>query len=407
MKRQGELLPHVNAVVSLFMGPVHAGKCEVNRKKADGNRDRLSSEETMKKTEQPDISLQQLKDHVHEFSALAERLNTIEENEGVTLSPEKDLPSRLKRDARRSILWDKINEKFQYGAKTRDKGNVFEDVLRLIRLTHDSYEQFKGIFEGRYSTHKFITQEALKLTGLTDPAVTSRILEYCVFPDKTDSDLADLIYEGHFYGKTQSGKTGNFIVTMFPKAVNVLEIYKKLHKGPDEDIHEHAVSNFRDNLRNALGSEEKKYYYLGIAAHYVQDLTAPHHVGNYPAVPYVDHYLFEKFASVYVHSHPEFSITKAGYEDHKTRNTLNKDDPEGFCEGIYEQSSKYIGCIASELHSKSIGSKDYATMLDKMIDEYASPVKSDVHLNWKEAVNGAVPIAVYATANLLETVLQL
>jgi hypothetical protein len=39
------------------------------------------------------------------------------------------------------------------------------------------------------------------------------------------------------------------------------------------------------------------------------------------------------------------------------------------------------------------------------LDDYASPVKSDLHLNWKEAVNGAVPIAIYATANLFETAL--
>jgi hypothetical protein len=274
-------------------------------------------------------------------------------------------------------------------------------------LTHTSYEQFKGILEGRYSTHRYITGEAIKLIGLMekDSAAANKLLDYCTYPDEGKSDLADLIFEGHFYGKTESGMTGNFIVNLFPKAAGVLEIIKKTISGPEEDIHENAVSNFRENFKNSLNDAGKKYYYLGIAAHYLQDLTAPHHVGNYPAVPYVDHYIFEKFASLYVHGHPEFNITKADYDTHKSLNFLNETDPDRFCKGIFEQSSKYISCIKTEMHSKPIGSNDYALMVDKMLDDYASPVKSDLHLNWKEAVNGAVPIAIYATANLFETAL--
>ena len=345
---------------------------------------------------QQETSIKGLKETLKEFSALAATLNSVTDIDKGSLSLEKMPIPDKGREAIRLCLWDKIKEACHV--------DLYEDIHRLIKLTHQSYDQFKGVISSQYSTHRYITEQAVQLIQ-ADPAIAEKLLEYCTFPDEPKSDMSDLIFEGHFYGKTDAGGKGNFLGNLFPQGVAILEAIKKATYGLDEDIEEHAVMNFIRHYSQS-GKSSPGNFYLGVAAHYLQDLTAPHHVGNFPAVPYVDHYFFEKFASLYIHGHPKFAITVDDYNNFKASLQSNPSSPDAFAKEIYSKATAFIPYIATALHEESPGTDGYFKLVDQEVDHYNNFLAAGVNPQWEKAINGAVPLAVYATAYLFEEALK-
>jgi len=348
------------------------------------------------RTLQQDVPVSELKEAVKDFSARAGRLKQISGIDRRPLRLNRRLISRMGKDETRLLLWNKLKE--------AARADIYDDIHELIRLTHESYEQFKRIIGSRYSTHRYITDQALRLVA-ADPAAFQRLLGYSTYPDESESDMRDLVFEGHFYGKTFSGGEGNFLNNLFPEGLlAVLEMVKKLRHGFDEDIREHAVMNFAKNCARVRNGGPE-HFHLGVAAHYLQDLTAPHHVGNYPAVPYVDHYFFEKYASLYVHDNPQFVIAKADYDNFKGSLTSNPDHPERFALEIHHRATEFIPYIATGLHAESPGTPGYENAVDDAVDTCNSRFVSGSYKPWDDAINNALPLAVYATAYLFEKAL--
>ncbi|NPU85935.1 MAG: hypothetical protein HPY65_15775 [Syntrophaceae bacterium] len=340
---------------------------------------------------QKDVSITELKDSLKEYSGLMAKLNSMPKVSKKSLKVGKKDISQKGKEEVRIYFGEKINKAFNT--------EIFEDVSKMIRLTHESYEKFKRVLELGESTHCWITRQALNLVNV-NPALSALLLEYCKYPDDPKSDMQDLIFEGHFYGETNTGAWGNFIENLPTAAVLVLEGLKKARNGLDEDIHEHALENFATNYDLAM-SVNRNAGSLGIAAHYLQDLTAPHHVGNYPAVPYVDHYFFEKYANLYVYGSPQFVLTKSEYDTFKGSLNTDLSKPEAFATEIYNRAKAFVPFIETDLHAETAGTNKYSLMVDSEIDKYNRNLTIGSR-QWKEAVDKAIPLAVYATAYLFE-----
>ena len=343
-----------------------------------------------------DVSISDLKANIREYSNILNSLKNAPEIKKKDLQLTKTAVLQMKKEEKRFYLWDKIKESFQ--------SNVYEDAHRLINLTHKSYEQFKSLTGSQYNTHKFITSKAIEILNVQSESADT-LLEYCVFPDSSKSDMSDLIFEGHFYGKITSRKYGNFIDSLFPRVAILLEGIKKVTNGFDEDIHEHAVGNFTTNYTHSMNAD-RKLICLGVAAHYLQDLTAPHHAGNYPAVPYVDHYFFEKFASQYLYGQPNITISKSGYKKFKSQLQSAPAQTEQFAKEIYALAVPYVDYVKRDSYAKLADIDKSAAFMDEEIEACNSFLISGVNKDWTSAIDGAIPIAVYATAYLFESALQ-
>jgi hypothetical protein len=350
------------------------------------------------KTKQQDRSIENLKDSLKEYNGIVTKLKTIKKIRKAPLRVKKSSGKRMGREEKRDRLRGMVNE----ACNT----NAYEDIDKLIGLTHKSYQQYKALPGTEYNTHQYITEEAIALLGL-DSVVSGTLHRYCTYPDESKSDMCDLMFEGHFYGKTDSGLPGNFLVDIFSEGVlKVMEACKKFKYGDEEDIHEHAVMNFTryyDQVWKA--GADQKHFYLGVAAHFLQDLTAPHHTGNYPAMPYVDHYFFEKFASQYVYDQPKFKISRAAYNKFKSKMASDPTQPESFALEVTGMATPYIKYIESDSHARLAGNERGVRSMDAEIDKLNKSLLSGKNDEWEKAIVGAVPLAVYATTYLFQAAL--
>ncbi|MEN6374140.1 MAG: hypothetical protein ABFD75_05060 [Smithella sp.] len=345
-------------------------------------------------------SIENLKAGLEEYNNIIAKLKTIDKVMKAPLRINRGIFTKLGREERRILLRDKINEAF--------KADAYGDFDKLIRLTHQSYNLHKALPSTEHNTHEFITDQAIALLGI-NPVIADTLHTYCTYPDEPKSDMSDLIFEGHFYGKTSAGAPGNFLVDAFPEtALRAMELVKKIRFGADEDIHEHAVMNFTRYFNQSIppASADLKHFYLGVAAHFLQDLTAPHHAGNYPAVPYVDHYFFEKFTSQYVYDEPEFAISRAGYNNFKAKMAAKPAQPEPFALEVNGLATPFIQYIETDFHRMLGGDEPDMASMDKEIDKLNKILLAGKNEDWEKAIVGAIPLAVYATAYLFESSLM-
>ena len=145
-----------------------------------------------------------------------------------------------------------------------------------------------------------------------------------------------------------------------------------------DDTEETAVSNFGEYyIQSQNGSINLKK--LGWASHYLQDLTAPHHVGNL-AIGFeiitdntATHFLFEKYAKKYVYDNPDaFSRTaKSIYRELKKK--FKPAGPEKFAREVYKRAVPNV-----------------------------PDVKTMSRACWDRAIKKSIPLAIGATAVILE-----
>jgi hypothetical protein len=123
------------------------------------------------------------------------------------------------------------------------------------------------------STHELITQAGQRLAGPAHGPPARDVVSASTGPDEQRAGWR-LFFEGHFYGPTPEGGLGNYMSWVFAKPL------RSLMAGID-DIEEHAHGNFLRQARLAAQSPTEATPH-GWALHYLQDLTAPHHVRNFP-----------------------------------------------------------------------------------------------------------------------------
>lgn len=227
------------------------------------------------------------------------------------------------------------------------------------------------------STHEFITSQALDIINITDTKIQKDLQKNCIAPDK-ESKLRNLIFEGHFYGKITENDDkhkGNFLERIFGDLnmgfIGIINRYIN-------DIDETAQSNFIKYYTHALanGNQLEK---LGWAAHYIQDLTAPHHVGNM-AIGFESitdncetHFPFEKYAKGYVYANPTVFKNKAQEIYHEFKQSLTGKEPME---------------IADEVQKRAIPN--------------IQKVKAWDSSAWTEAICDAIPLAIGSTAFIFD-----
>jgi hypothetical protein len=224
------------------------------------------------------------------------------------------------------------------------------------------------------TTHEFITAEALTQLDIHDKIFSQALLGSCMDPDK-DKKHWELAYEGHFYGKLNGQKFGNF----FPRVFHGSMLWFLDHLN---DIDETALSNFCKNYAKALGDRSNTEI-LGCAAHYLQDLTAPHHVGNMAIFFEMmtdntnTHYVFEKFARNFLYKEENQNRfadrAKTIFDELKLSFDPLKYEPEKLAKVVYNTAVANV-----------------------------SKVKSNNRDLWTEAICDAIPLAIGATAVILE-----
>ena len=267
---------------------------------------------------------------------------------------------------RKSLLREKVDTIFGKG--------FFSNVYHLFRILHKLYKHSKSKDDSKFSTHQFITEKAMDLLLIQDAKTRGIFLKGCVRPDEFLSDMFDLFQEGHFYGPI-NGQFGNYITLYFGEKVvpSLLKIKTAIFQG-EEDIHENALNNFNTHYRQYLTERDLKE--MAISVHFLQDMTAPHHIRNIPSfLPKRDkdtHVQFERKAkTVLKNNPPKFTIDEYNsFKDQLT--TTPQRNPKDFANQVREKAWPF---------AQRIENKD----------------------EWGNIVKGTIPIAVYATARVYET----
>ena len=213
----------------------------------------------------------------------------------------------------------------------------YNAVMRLIRKGKEYYKLLKSQLDKKDTTHEFITDRALDLIQHQNVTTRKKLKVSCVAPDR-NKKMNELVFEGHFYGKTRGNARGNFLQKCF--SPEILATISWL-----DDIEETAVSNFSRHYKGAFRNGSVDLTCLGWAAHYIQDLTAPHHVGNLAVFfelffeKTMSHYAFEKYAKKKVYEHPKAFQGKASVIFDEIKTSFQPGKPEEFAKLIYRRAS--------------------------------------------------------------------
>ncbi len=251
--------------------------------------------------------------------------------------------------------------------------NLGADLKKFWGLINEANRLYSAVKKGMDqsgSTHEFITSGALDLLGVTDAKTHKVLQKACMAPDR-EKELRSLVFEGHFYGKIVGRRNGNFLERVFGDLSTGLLGFIDRYI---DDIDETALSNFTEYYTHATAGDIQLKE-LGWAAHYIQDLTAPHHAGNM-AIGFETitdncetHFPFEKFAKGYVYDNPTAFKAKAQEIYDEFRQTLAGKRPEA---------------IAKEVQRRAVPNVPKVQILD-------GPA-------WTEAIHEAIALAIGATA---------
>lgn len=242
-------------------------------------------------------------------------------------------------------------------------------IWDIFQNANKYYSILKGALNKKDNTHEFITERALDLLGNSNASVRKALKTACIQPDTVKS-MYKMIYEGHFYGKVKGGGYGNFLKNFFDKTSLILIDLV-------DDIDETAVSNFTKYYKQALKNNGFDYKTLAWSAHYLQDLTAPHHVGNMAIFFEVitdntaSHFAFEKYANTFVYDNKNIFQAKADQIYKTLKPLFAPKNPEKFAKAVYNRATQNIDKV------KNIS-------------------------DWDNAIKDAIPLAIGASAVIFD-----
>ncbi|HEX2868176.1 MAG TPA: hypothetical protein VHO03_14115 [Ignavibacteriales bacterium] len=249
------------------------------------------------------------------------------------------------------------------------------------------------------TTHQMITEQALCIINMNNFPKADDLIGESSGPDN-DPENVKFVMEGHFCGRLSNGGLGNFLEKYMPHLIfDLLENFGELGK----HLNETALTNFETYSEKFL-DDRPKVKYLAWALHFLQDITAPHHAANIPAIIpsfLIDvnqgrdtHSPFEGFANELMIKRPnQFNV-----EAERILNILR-----GF--PMNAGDSKEI-----KKFGKMILQKSFAVIRSPIKDPVIKNVKGALqaadHDAWKEVISMAMPLAIASTAALLEKVLK-
>lgn len=225
------------------------------------------------------------------------------------------------------------------------------------------------------TTHQLITKNALRIlrdggVKVSSPLKRSRLISLSSGPDKSLKNMK-LMMEGHFFGDNGTGKKGNY----FPKYLNhaALAACKIV-----DDVNENAKTNF---VRYAGHFDERrKVRDLAWSVHYLQDMTAPHHVRNFPA------YFTKRRKDEGFDTHMPF--------EHYANEIFTAD------EGQFDAQAKaeYLALLSAfpSLDGSSIAA--FAEHVQGTAVGFASDsIKREDRAEWAKVIKAAIPFAIACT----------
>jgi len=262
--------------------------------------------------------------------------------------------------------------KVKKGAKQAVVG--IDDIYKISMTLTQLYLELQSNKETRGSenTHKLITSNAFGLIGYRgDKKKMESVIESSAGPDRHPKTIA-LMMEGHFYGEVKTGVYGNYLPRIFDDLF--LRFIDRLN-----DIDETAKKNFI-KYYNAYNSPRRNLESLGWALHYIQDLTEPHHAGNYAMFFsfYTDgfdtHYAFEKKARSMINDDREFFTERAKTLLPGLEREFIAGGIHSFSDVIYQKTRPFIN----------------------------DNIKGNDKSAWAEVIKDALPLAIAATAIVLK-----
>lgn len=267
-----------------------------------------------------------------------------------------------------------------------DVQRYYADILKDLSQKYFGHYRTEKSWEKRDSlktTHQMITEQALCILNKDDLPKKDQLVYESSGPDDAPETIK-FVMEGHFCGIISDGIVGNFLQKYMPPLV-----FDLLYNFGDfkDHLKETALSNIGKYSAKYLNNGED-IKYLAWTLHFLQDITAPHHAGNIPAIiPSLitdinggndTHSAFEEFANNFMKEQPDkFNDDAKNLLQHLRGFPLNLSKPnelEEFGKMILQKSLKNIDGV---LRTK------------------------DQNL-WKETISKAMPLAIAATAAVLE-----
>jgi hypothetical protein len=244
-------------------------------------------------------------------------------------------------------------------------------LLKIIETTRKAYDELKGSEEWRHrNTHCYITSHAIDFLNGIGKNAKDKLIDACTLPDN-EKEMREILFEGHFYGEVSPGEYGNYLKRI-PKLYPLLDLITK------DNLDENAVSNFTTHYNRFKKNGNLKE--LGVSAHYIQDVTAPHHAGNM-AIGFElisdgmeTHYIFEKYAREFLFG--------AGHNMNTAISNNYKELKAAFDKGTEAFTGKVYALSTPNIAS-------------------AKETDSD---KWEQTILNAIPIAIAATAVIFEQI---
>jgi len=281
---------------------------------------------------------------------------------------------KIHRSAHKDI--DNIMSRISAEAKGAGNAKISSDDLYYLSSKYVKYclsLNREKAFVKLAPTHSVITKFALMLTGKNPEDGSYReLIDSCTGPDRHIKSIA-IMMEGHFFGSIGWNKTGNYMKRVFSS--DLLKLIDNFN-----DIDETAVTNYCMHMEKY--TESFKPESLGWALHYLQDITAPHHAGNY---------------AVFFSKHTDGFDTHHGFEK-KARLMIN--DSRNM-ERYINTARELLPVICSEF--KQLTSQEFAEYIysesAKNIDD---SIRSKNPEKWVPVIEKALPLAIASTAAVLK-----
>lgn len=234
---------------------------------------------------------------------------------------------------------------------------------------------------GLINTHSMITrlaiqmlkEENIDLPQHSTEEWQNKLIDKSTGPDEHVKTMA-LMMEGHFFGlvKEEPPRFGNYLERVFgKKTLSFIDHF--------DDIDENALTNFRRYYTEyrETGSTGK----LAWALHYLQDITAPHHAGNY---------------AMFFSKKTDGFDTHHGFEK-KARKMINN---ETLCRQYISDAAVIYRNIKENFSSENPG-KFASFIHGESVKNITPDIKVKEQKRWEPVINRALPLAIAATAAVL------
>lgn len=312
----------------------------------------------------------------HETGFKKTEYNDIQAPLELLMTPPQDFPSPYSfKGAAPTVIAPQIRQR--YSAALKDLSGKYLEHYNTDKQWEDR--------ESLKSTHQMITDQALSIINRNYSAQKDELIYESSGPDR-ETETIKFVMEGHFCGRISAGSLGNFLQKYMPP-----EIFAMLAgiPGVEEHLKETALSNIGKYSQKFI-ENRKDIKSLAWTLHFLQDITAPHHAGNIPAI-----------IPFFIKDINEGNDTHSGFEEFA--NNLMKEQPDRFNEeavSILQHLRKFPLDISRPGELGKFGQM----IFEKSIGNVNSALQGEDTDAWTGIISRAIPLAIASSAAVLEKI---